>query len=602
MTQQCKYDDQLLDYLYGELAEPERALFAQHLKSCSACAAQVESFGRVRSEYKNRPPIEPAGESMQRMTALLMQAATEQAAAAGQGETVSGGGGKILQFRSRGLRRILFHPAGGVMAVAAAALFWVVFRAQPGAHTGVSGPTTFRTAQEIAIEPAEPSAPAGAAKAPATPEAVAAAPADKSAPAAAPDSLAEAGGARPGPSGREGLLADRKSSRGIALDKDSGKDTDQGDDFAGLRAKPRPAKEPDSLHAAAPAEAKPKALAKPEALAQLAPGLSSASSAVAEKPSAGVTLDLRTPAAGTAAEGKGTARARGGEAQLGAKNAAGGVLDQQVFAKSAKKEAGAEAERAADRWAQPPPPVSAPAPVQAAPTAPPPAAAPAREPVRDEDDDSVSGAIARTRDQRQQKVVEALANQELGSLGPGGPAPAQSGDGRYAQHHAGVAKSDSAAGSGGRTLPADNEEAPAPAATPAARASSLSRGLASGGRDEGAAALAAIKEQLRRGQCAEAGAALTRLERSQPALHGLAETRAEWQTTCAALQVPQLAPQAAPPPERRLANDALESPASPAPPRAAKLRIASPSPAPAKAPARAKAAKPAERKAADALQ
>ena len=147
---------------------------AEHLHGCSACAAQVASFGRVRKEFKNRPPIEPAGESLQRMTALLMQAATESAAASSPAAT--GGGGKILQLRSRGLRRLFLHPAGGVMAVAAAALFWVVFRAQPGSQSDISSPTSFQAV------PGSASAPVGAALAPepAVPHAVA--PAEKNAP------------------------------------------------------------------------------------------------------------------------------------------------------------------------------------------------------------------------------------------------------------------------------------------------------------------------------------------------------------------------------------------------------------------------------------
>ena len=113
MTQQCKYDEQLLDYVYGELSETEARRFADHLQGCGACAAQVASFGRVRQEFKNRPPIEPAGESLQRMTALLMQAATESAAAgspaATKGDEAPGGSAGVAY---QGLPAKFLMPTG----------------------------------------------------------------------------------------------------------------------------------------------------------------------------------------------------------------------------------------------------------------------------------------------------------------------------------------------------------------------------------------------------------------------------------------------------------------------------------------------------------
>lgn len=611
MTQQCKYDDQLLDYLYGELDEPARKLFAEHLQSCSACAAQVESLGRVRKEYQNRPPIEPAGEAMQRMTALLMQAAASAHAPAAGGAEAAQEGGKVLQFRSRGLRRILFHPAGGVMAVAAAALFWVVFRAQPGDHTGTSGPTSFRTMEDVATETAAATAtPAAPAVVPAQP----AAPVDKSAPAGAVehaidgiDELKETQG-RKGLN-EDGLSQDGKISRGDALGKDKAAavKADKDDDFGGLRAKSRPAKEPNVLGVEKLNEEKPKALAKPVVAAQAEPTkpLGPYNATPAAKPSAGLALELRTPAVGAPAASKGGAVSSTGTGAgaLVAKNAptAPRALDERVYAKAEKKAAGDDAER----WAQPPPPpppavyaspspapqAAAPAPVQAPASTPPASSAP--ESQRDEDN-SVSSAIARTRDQRQQKVVEALANQELGSLGAGGnagaPSPAQSGDSRYVQRHAGAPKTDSAAASS-RGLAQESAEAEgAPAATAPGRAI-----VVGGNRDEGASALAAVKDQLRRGQCAEANTALIKLERTQPTLHGLAELRAEWQSACAAPNVPQL--------ERRVPNEALEAPAPASASRSVnKLRSASPAPPP-KAAVRAKAASkpaPERSKAADA--
>ena len=294
----------------------------------------------------------------------------------------------------------------------------------------------------------------------------------------------------------------------------------------------------------------------------------------AAKPTTAVASD-------SAASSRGKPSYRAGE-QFETRSAGPPVvaLADQAYGK-AKKTAGVEAEPAAERpaeqWAQPPPPP----PVQAAPASP---------PARDEED-SVRAGIARTQEQRQQKVVEALANQELGNLGAGaGASVAQSNEGRYAARYpasSAPGKGDSAANSLGHPGAA-SESAPTPAAT-APAANTLIRG----GRDDSASHLTAVKEQLRRGQCTEANAALTKLEQSSPTLNGLADTRAEWQSTCAA----QLF-------ERRLANEAPEA-AAPAPARASKLKYASPAPAPpapSKSPPR-KAAKPerSNAKAADAL-
>lgn len=553
MTQQCKYDEQLLDYVYGELSETEARRFTEHLHGCGACAAQVASFGRVRQEFKNRPPVEPAGESLQRMTALLMQAATESAAASSPAAT--GGGGKILQLRSRGLRRLFLHPAGGVMAVAAAALFWVVFRAQPGSQSDISSPTSFQAV------PGAASVPVGAAP---TPEPAVPSPVDSAEKKAqlAEGTTASPGGASPKleQSAGDGL---RAAGKGGERPK-----ADPADDFGGLRAR-GPAKELDTVARRSVEENKPQAVPKQRELAQLLPP--------AAKPTPGGAAASAAPA-----RGKPAYRA---DQQFETKSAGPPVvaLADQAYGKAKKNaeiEAEPAAERPAEQWAQPPPPP----PVQAAPASP-----PAREPARDEDD-SVRAGIARTQEQRQQKIVEALANQEFGNLGAGaGASVAQSNEGRYAARYpasSATGKGDSSANSPGHPLAA-SESAPTPAAT-APAANTLIRG----GRDDSASPLTAVKEQLRRGQCTEANAALTKLEQSSPTLPGLADTRAEWQSTCAAQFY-----------ERRLAN---EAPEAAAPARASKLKYASPSPAPPaplKSPPR-KAAKPerSNAKAADAVR
>jgi anti-sigma factor RsiW len=545
MTQQCKYDEQLLDYVYGELSETEARRFAEHLQGCSACAAQVASYGRIRTEFKNRPPVEPAGESLQRMTALLMQAAAESAATASP--AAAGGGGKLLQFRSRGVRRFLLNPAGGVMAVAAAALFWVVFRAQPGSQSGISSPTAFTAVQEA------PSRPAGSAAAPEPAAVATAAPGEKNA--EDPSATVTLGGeaSKLEQRLRGGLVATGKGGKDDKRDSPAGGD---GQDFDGLRARSRP--EPGTFAQPSREEEKPPAVPqdKRREVAQLVPP--------AAKPATGSAPD----SAGSALP-KSKVAARAGD-QLESQSAGPTVVALADQAYGKKKSANFEAEQAparpAEQFAQPPPPPQA-APAPAAPASP-----PAREPAQDEED-SVRGAIARTQEQRKQKVVEALANQELGSLGAGAGAPtAQSDEGRYAQRAApSSAPSKAEAPANGLGHPLAASEPLVPAAT-VPGGNNLTRG-----RDDSASPLAAVKDQLRRGQCAEANAALTRLERSSPELPGLADTRAEWQSSCAN---PLL--------ERRLANDASEA-AAPAPARASKLQYRSPSPA--KSPPR-KAAKP----------
>jgi hypothetical protein len=573
MTQQCKHDEQLLDFVYGELSDAERKIFADHLPGCGACSAQVEGFGQVRKEFQQRPPIEPVGESMQRMTALLMQAAAAAAPAGGR-TAVASDGGKVLAFRSRGLRRILFHPAGGVMAVAAAALFWVVFRAQPGPQTELPAPSSTSS-----IGSPAGSSPTAATTAPVV-EPVAKnllpGPGDKAAPAEA--------------------VAQGLNSRGLLAEHQDGKaGVGSGDaDFDGLRGKAQAAKDVSSLGLRSPLAEK---TAEPLAPSQQV--------AAVDKPMAPIMAATKTLApldsggsfSGSAAGGKGGTRVRAGDAQYRQANSGPAVvaLADQAYAKSAKKEAGRESERSPDRWAQPAAEAAPPPPPQAAPAAPPAAARSSVE----EEDGSVRRAIARTQEQRKQKVVDELANQELGGLNNGAPAgapAAPANEGRYAQNapSAGSSyKADTGASNYGNRAGA-GDDVVAQSATPAMPANSMQqgRGVSTGNLpDDAESGLSTVKEQLRRGQCSEASALLTKLERSHPATRGLAETRAEWQSACAAPAQQLL--------ERRLHSESPEPAAQAAPYRASKMRMASPAPMPPKK-AAAKAAKPVDRGAAKA--
>ncbi len=126
MSEQCKYDEQVLDYLYGELAEAERAEFASHLAGCPSCTREIESLSGVRKKVTALPRPELSSDAAAKMTAQLMEAAI----AATKAQKPSVGGGKIIPFPTGRLRRFMTHPATALVTVAAAALFLVVFKSK----------------------------------------------------------------------------------------------------------------------------------------------------------------------------------------------------------------------------------------------------------------------------------------------------------------------------------------------------------------------------------------------------------------------------------------------------------------------------------------
>lgn len=135
MTQHCPYDDKLLDALYGELSAEEEAAFSAHLPGCVQCRATQERIGRVRAAFRALPAPALEEDILERMTARILQQAQppprERAPIETLGSTrdlPSAEVGKLLPFRRRGLRRILFHPAAGIVAAAAMALIFVVAR------------------------------------------------------------------------------------------------------------------------------------------------------------------------------------------------------------------------------------------------------------------------------------------------------------------------------------------------------------------------------------------------------------------------------------------------------------------------------------------
>src|SRR5438105_5357961 len=109
MTQPQRQDERLLDYIYDELGSEERAAFEARLGEDAALRAEVESLQGVRKAFRGLPRASQSPESVQRMTALLMQQAAQQHGASGSdaaNKPDPDAGGKVVAFRKRGLRRI----------------------------------------------------------------------------------------------------------------------------------------------------------------------------------------------------------------------------------------------------------------------------------------------------------------------------------------------------------------------------------------------------------------------------------------------------------------------------------------------------------------
>jgi hypothetical protein len=161
MSELCKYDEQVLDYLYGDLVGAERAAFADHLSGCPSCRRELDSLSGVRKEVAELPRPVLATDAAARMTAQLMEAAIAATKATAASPAL--GGGKLLQFPSGRIKRALTHPVSAGILVAAAALFIVVFRlrepAEPVSDSPVPAPAVL-TPQAPAKAPSPAAAPA----------------------------------------------------------------------------------------------------------------------------------------------------------------------------------------------------------------------------------------------------------------------------------------------------------------------------------------------------------------------------------------------------------------------------------------------------------
>jgi len=534
MTQPQRNEERLLDYLYGELEADARAQVEAELENSPTLRQELESHRRVRSAFAELPKPQQAAESTQRMTALLMQQAAQQAAAAKPTDPALVGGGKLLAFRSPTLRRVFTNPATGIFAAAAAALIWVAVKSQSPPLESVP-----RVATALA-----PSAPTVAVVPPAaTPLPGTATPAT--------DAV--------------GAATTIGANRGKGV-------TAEGSD------------------------------AKPQVWAQLS--RSAASSSLAQAPTAATRPDPST---------------RPPEKSLGLRSTrdkAGDSLDGKVMAlndgygtgKAAQPKlelAKSKADRALDDYRKEA--ESPPAPATSAPAAPTVSAAPAPSPPVD-GEGGVRGAIAQTRPRRAQRMIEELANQELGSLPSGGAgarpsgpppppaAPSQEPE-RYAQND-GEEKS----------AATEDEKKNSYAAPPRAREQGNSGSYAQnqvrqqtgpaqrvGNSDSDRGnlpLLQAVQDYLRQGRCADANAALIRVEQSFPATRGLAEARAQWQKSCGSppqqqampaqerqmmaqpTENHQPVPMAAPSPINRAMKKAAPARAKPTPSKAADSAVA----------------------------
>jgi len=59
----CSRKEELITWIYGEMGEPEKSLFARHIEQCASCRDEVSAFAGIREELEAWqpgfvPPIE----------------------------------------------------------------------------------------------------------------------------------------------------------------------------------------------------------------------------------------------------------------------------------------------------------------------------------------------------------------------------------------------------------------------------------------------------------------------------------------------------------------------------------------------------------------
>ena len=538
MTHEPKHDEQILDYLYGELSDAERAAFEHRLSEDQELRAEVDALGGVRAAYKKLPPAEQSADSAQRMTALLVQQAAQLHGGGGgtpDRKPDEGEIGKVLPFgaRGRGLRRVLLHPASGVFAAAAVALCWVVFkeRRQPNFEIAVSDtplPQAGSPAPGPALMPAAP-APAtpAPAPAPATPPrepteeyakseqqtTLATKPADRSAELerAARDQKLEV------PAAKGALRKDVAPALDDSLDSGYASGGGGGKKKVGAYAAA-------DKRAEAPAPVKTRSAS--DDLDSFGVGGGAARGPVPVQPPKPEPVAKEMPASALAGK---KAPVRGDSLNFDG-------LDQKPASPASTLPKAAVAQREIPPQPTPPAVVTAPPPPPAAPSgrasATPSAPAP----------EGVSGVIAQTQARRNERVVEELANQELGGTGsmpslPSGSASADTYVGRVQKNNA---DGESARSSNRARSVDEYAQNSAPGASAQLQAqlqnndSAPRRAYSQNGADDdaGGVQLAQLVQHIKGGRCPDAYTLLRQLEQGAPATRGLGEARSLYLRTC----------------------------------------------------------------------
>lgn len=508
MTQRCKYDEQVLDFVYGELSAAERAEFERHLPDCTTCPPQVHGFTRVRGEVRGLPRLEPPAESMQRMTALLMAEAAKVKPPVGKNgvsahAAVEPGGGKLIELKPRGLRRILTHPATGVFAVAAAALLFVMLRPPGEEPASVSPP---------------PPPPALAAATPAEKKVgEKAAPADETT-AAATDTATQIKGAPAAATAEPQVEAAKAQKLALNEQKEDGRLA-----FAPARgpvagAGSAPTTGPGAAKdAAKPADPYRATKASGKATNKRGDSLDGLMVAEADSKPAARQFAQPPPEAPQLAPPSGATTSRAGDSAA--------PMDRKGAIALADKSAGERRDVPAEpNFAQPPPP--------------PPAAAPLAKTPRS---DVGSELAARSR----QRTVDELENQALAQ------APSTGLDvNRSRSYQAGGGYAANTLGGSPKAEESNTGRAPSQAASSdeddAQNQAQTKNGVARrelNQVDEATRQLQLAQDHMVKGRCPEAQTLLTRLEQSAPSLRGLAETRIQFQLRCSSRLQQQVMPQ-----------------------------------------------------------
>lgn len=472
MSELCKYDEQVLDYLYEELAPSDRAAFAEHLAGCESCRRELASLSGVRQHVAELPKPELSPESAAKMKAQLMEAAI----AATQQSKHPLGGGKLVQFPSGRVRRILTHPATAALTVAAAALFLVVFQSKEPAVIVSDSPAPAVSA---------PAAPAVATtQVPVVDSVTESKPSEAPAPVAAPG--ISGGVARPG-EGASALAAAPKAPPTKTGFFD-GRTLDAVTRSRSVAPSPSSAASAGPLSPSADAKAvyAKSDVPKKEQAASAPPVAVSPMARPQNQPSVPIQVaqNTRPP------------------------------MEQPVWS---------------GRAAPPPPPVAesevavtAQAPVaQAVPQAAAPSGYVARESIANRDDDSSgSSVVERSKQLQQKRTLDELERAELAQ------APNQGGGRRYASTDSSgnVANTGHSATGGKDSQQAEEDQSP-------------TVGKASSASDKAPAdrsAISQIYEQIRSGRCNEAQELIQKLERSGTSQPELSEASATWQRDCGA--------------------------------------------------------------------